>query len=437
MGIGAETEDYESIRQNILELISKIQQCTPNFDHLKTLGLDTRHYNEHDLTTNDHLSFCKNFVESPVVWENFFIESITSMEHFVVVDSNYVAFVADCSNSSEIDFKLEQQRQLIQSIELENNKVNLSLKTDFSKLMDFNFFQYIGVPNALKKFQTEWDSRNRTNTVNLLDSDSLHDWLGTLLVDRTQPPAMVIKGDPRVIKSLLISNWLRRMEDKLEKLSMAYQMTKETTDVQKQKSLTNDMVNEMNKLAESVRMAEKSISKVIRRHKTNITEVRVPLVNFHSDYNWEVFEVQKKESFRCQVTLTGDEKRLLFRYKNMEGKLLYVSVIFPSKCLLGERRVHLELVFPNNFFELREKEILITPVVFISLEKHTHFLRRVEIELPITEKNFELQEDCTVLSNFRKELTINNQCTATIRAFDFSPAAVIKKITSVSIASLF
>ena len=122
---------------------------------------------------------------------------------------------------------------------------------------------------------------------------------------------------------------------------------------------------------------------------------------------------------------------MLFKYKNLQEEVLYVIITFPENCLLGKRRVHLELFFPIKLVDLSNNEIIITPVLFISLEKHTPFPRSVKTELPILDKSFSVRKISKICCSFRKELTISEQ-TVTIRALYFSHAAVIKLTTSLS-----
>ena len=450
--------------------------------------------------------------EQNVVWTDFFFEDANQFEEFVIFGSSYVATIAIVSSSSdtsELNNIRKKHAHFCEVIENKNDQVAGLLKTGDSSFSDFRFIQIVldrkrigeigFVKSAVPKKVHEWlieqlmDSNVRKSAMTMKGEPRLikdliiSNWLQrteTKLLDTisqqshlisqqlmdssVRKSAMTMKGVARLIKDLITSNWLQRTETKLldtisqqshlisqqlmdssvRKSAMTMkgvarlikdlitsnwlQRTEtkllDTISQQDNKISSNMVLNEFNRLLEMIKAGQQNISKLLKSHPSSITEF--PSVNF--DYEWEVTQVKLGRTLTQQILFTGKEKRLTFKNTNPEGETHYVRIIFLENCLLGKRRIHLEIVFPSNTVKLRENEMVITPVVYISLEKHTQFLRRVEIELPIFDKDFGVQSTFETRSSFRKQLSINEH-TATIKAFDFSPAAVIKFRTAVSV----
>ena len=137
-----------------------------------------------------------------------------------------------------------------------------------------------------------------------------------------------------------------------------------------------------------------------------------------------VIDMKSNERFTYATVLEGPEKRLVFIRSNSDCEKK-IAVFFPENCVLGKRHIHLEVFYPKDEQKLRNGEQLITPVVFISLEKHTMFIRRVKITLPFISNNVSFQNSTTISRVFRKELTVGKK-NVTIKSFYFSPSAVAK-----------
>ena len=137
-----------------------------------------------------------------------------------------------------------------------------------------------------------------------------------------------------------------------------------------------------------------------------------------------IIDMNSNERFTYATVLEGPEKRLVFIRSNSECEKK-IAVFFPENCVLGKRHIHLEVFYPKNEQKLRNGEQLITPVVFISLEKHTMFIRRVKVTLPFISNNVSFQNSTTISRIFRKELTVCKK-NVTIKSFYFSPSAVAK-----------
>ena len=149
----------------------------------------------------------------------------------------------------------------------------------------------------------------------------------------------------------------------------------------------------------------------------------------HTKAVQKIIKIGPDVRFVYQTVLSGKEIRLVFeksvsdREKNED-----VTVLFPANCVLGRRHITLEVFCPEKNKIFANGDRLVTPVVFISMEKHTSFIRRVEIELPFISKINRFQNRRQSFGNFRKELIIEKE-TAIIKSFDFSPSAVAETVS--------
>ena len=136
---------------------------------------------------------------------------------------------------------------------------------------------------------------------------------------------------------------------------------------------------------------------------------------------------KKERHIFSAVLKQGQATSLTFKYAQKVGeteKLEKILLEFPSHCVIGERRLFLEIYFPKNVSTLRGKETLLTPVVFISQATHVPFLRKVTVKLPFDQRVVNISSDVeTANLSFKKELFVREDHFE-IKSFSFSPVGV-------------
>ena len=133
--------------------------------------------------------------------------------------------------------------------------------------------------------------------------------------------------------------------------------------------------------------------------------------------------IKTHADFFQSLTITSEERRIIFDASEQEiGK---ISVYFPAFCVLGERKVNFEIIQLSSIFNAKNEKF-ITPVLYIAQPKHTPFLRRVKITLPLNK----LYDPDSVLdsSNLERNISIDESGTyCVIEAHSFSPVAALQE----------
>ena len=116
----------------------------------------------------------------------------------------------------------------------------------------------------------------------------------------------------------------------------------------------------------------------------------------------------------------------MFDFDKDEFKLdLKIVVKFPKYSVLGERYVHFEIELPKHY-ELKSEADeslprLITPILHISSEGHSPFLRRVEVTLPLS---VSVDEKWSKKPATKGKLFTVKESFCEIKSFRFSPVSL-------------
>ena len=102
-----------------------------------------------------------------------------------------------------------------------------------------------------------------------------------------------------------------------------------------------------------------------------------------------------------------------------------ISISFPENCVLAPRKVNIEVHHLMKSKKLNGEKRLITPIVFITVEKPSLFLRKVCVKLPLLE---DVPTEPLCEKSFEKHFRIT-QRNAYIYAFSFSPVALTKSVS--------
>ena len=139
--------------------------------------------------------------------------------------------------------------------------------------------------------------------------------------------------------------------------------------------------------------------------------------------------MKKQKTFSETFYLNNNEKTIFVQFENLDSiyQSNLIEIHFPENCLIGERELAIEVTIPDEINRLESWEKLITPVVFISAQKHVTFLRKVIVKLPY-KGNY---ADCSVaktVATDEKELEVGENHIS-VSSFHFSPVAVISTKT--------
>ena len=148
--------------------------------------------------------------------------------------------------------------------------------------------------------------------------------------------------------------------------------------------------------------------------------------------NSTYIRVKDPSKFCHNFILTESGYSVQFGLENATLPENKIFVDFPKFCILGTRRITIEVSFrpESETIELNDGWVLASAVVHICQSENVPFLRKVKVRVPL---NRQLDEDIIIENPNRGKTVKIEDGIATVESFKFSPIGVALKTKQVRI----
>ena len=135
---------------------------------------------------------------------------------------------------------------------------------------------------------------------------------------------------------------------------------------------------------------------------------------------------------RTVVLYEAQEKELVFELRNSnEENVENIVIYFPSFCILGKKKLVIEILIPDKVLHLNGADTLLTPVVFIHQPVHIAFLQKVVVKLPFDRRVLTSKDDVEYETiNCGKDIFVGADHFE-IHSFSFSPVGIAARKSKV------